>query len=199
MRPAEALPRARGLVVAAVGVGLPVVGHVAAGGTVDVSPVALLPLGLAVTLCVTASAKTWTMLRLAVALVAVGLLVHGALWLGQVSQASSPLDATTTHHLGQAMAVGSGAHVTGHSMAMSTPMLLAHVAALVLSVWLLRRGETLLLWMWAQAQRLLSGPVFPAGCPHPPSPNSTATKPLDWTSLALVSGGPRAPPQLASI
>lgn len=198
MRPAEALPRARGLVVAAVGVGLPTIGHVAAGGTVHVSPVALLPLGLAVTLCVTASAKTWTIFRLTVALVAVGLLVHGALWLGQVSQVSSQLDDVTAHHLGDATAVGSSAHLAGHSMGLSTPMLLAHVAALVLSVWLLRRGETLLLWMWAQAQRLLSGPVFSAIVAPSASPRATAAEALDWTSLALVSGGPRAPPQLAS-
>jgi hypothetical protein len=189
--------RTRGLVVAAVGVGLPVLGHLAGGGTLDVAPSALFALTLVAALCVTASARAWTTGRLTVALAGIAVLVHGTLWLGHEPHVGS-WPTAAGHHLASTTAAASGAPLPSHSMGASLPMLLAHLAALVLAIALLRRGETLLLWLWSVARRVLVGLLVPPTRPSTTSARVTAGLVLTPDSCCLVSGGPRAPPHLAS-
>lgn len=194
----EAMRQTRGLVVAAVGVGLPVLGHVVGGGTLDVAPAALLTLALVSILCVIASDKTWTTGRLTFALVGIALLVHGTMWLGHESHAGLP-QSGAGHHVANTLAAAPGATLTEHSMGASLPMLLAHLAALALSIALLRRGETLLLWLWSAARRALFGLLDPLSRPTSPSAPVVAGLSAALRSFCRASGGPRAPPHLASI
>lgn len=189
--------RTRGLVVAAVGVGLPVLGHLAGGGTLDAGPVALVTLALVAALCVTASAKTWTTGRLAFALAGIALLVHGTLWLGHGPHAGSAQPGVG-HHAANTLAAAGGAPLFGHSMGVSQPMLLAHLAALALSIALLRRGENLLLWLWFMARRVLVGLLVPFARLTSTGGPAVAGSVPTLRSFCRASGGPRAPPHLAS-
>lgn len=198
----------RGLAVAALGAALPVAAHVAAGGSVSVPVVALLPLALAAALCVTASAKTWTVARLTAALAAMGVVTHTALWMGHSPPADGASSPLLTHHgsLGVAplgspalQPADSGSESAGGFLSalfgLTPAMTVAHVAAVALSVVLLRHGETFLLWLWSLAQR-----IFTPGESHVAAPRTfTFTAGRRVAALAChtgIAGGPRAPPQL---
>ena len=196
--PLQSLPRARGLVVALVGFGLPVLAHVSAGGSVSLPPVTLLPLAVVATLCVTASSKVWTFWRLALALSGVGVLTHAALWAGQAPIGPSDVHLAMHAAAGQtapsAMAGGGMAEsATGHAMGLSPLMVAAHLMALALSVILLRQGEVLWLWLTnlVRRRRPQQVAIIRATYPRAQTPRRRSTA---EGRLYLASGGPRAPP-----
>ena len=161
-----------------------------------VPPVTLLPLALVAALCVTASARTWTVARLAVALTGVGVVTHAALWAGHGQTGSDAIAPGLAHH-----ATTTGAAIdaaSAHGWGLSPQMALAHVVAVALSVVLLRHGEVLLLWLVTLAERLLRPE---RGLLSPPDLRGFASSGVApvLSSLVGAHGGQRAPPQLASI
>lgn len=147
--PAAPVPlrAARGAAVAAVGLLVAAAGHGAAGGSTAPGalgvPVAL----LVVAACVVASARSWTPLRLVVALSGVQVVVHGALLLGTPSAQADPRLA--------GVASASAAHAHDHATSLAPGMVLAHLAAVVLAAVVLARVDVAVTVLWHLARRLL--------------------------------------------
>jgi hypothetical protein len=159
-------------------------------------PVTILPLALIAALCVTASAKTWTVARLTVALTGVGVAAHAALWAGHGVPGADGSSPELAHHAALSSGVSDAA--SAHALGLSPDMVLAHIAAVALSVALLRHGETLLLWLATLAERL----AMPEGrLVTPPDVRGFAASRQTPALSTLIGtyGGQRAPPQLVSV
>lgn len=178
----------RGFVVAGVGLGLALAGHVVGGGTLPLEPWLLLPTALAAAACVLASSRNWSLSRLISALAGLQVFVHATVWLASGPQAAAPGGTLVeAHH--HASASGSPATVTA---------LLGHSLAVIVTALVLRRGERVLVLLWrcARARVCLAQPrlLLPLGSGMATVADRTAR----LVSEALASADPsRAPPRPA--
>jgi hypothetical protein len=183
--PARAL---RGAVVASVGLGVAVAGHVHAGGTLTVGPLGVLVALVVVGACVLVSRTQWGVARLLAALAGMQVAVHACLWFESGSHEADTrlaglLDATGTH---------AHAHAGG---ALSARMLLAHLVAVVVAAVLLAGLDAAVVVIGALARRLRPVVVVPVPATAP-ARATRATPSLPAWALARSSVVRRGPPAL---
>lgn len=180
---------ARGSAVAVVGLALALAGHALAGGTVGLGAGTVLPAVAVLVGCVAAAQHAWTVPRIVRALVAVQVVVHGALWLTSGAQQVDPRLA--------ALVTAAGDHHHGSALALTPAMLAAHALAVVVAAVLLAGVDDAVLMLWALG-RAVVGRV-PAGGPIVAGPRVgvlAAETPRGRTRALLVSPrrGPPARP-----
>jgi hypothetical protein len=168
----------RGLTVAAAGVGLPIAGHLVAGGSATLSATTVVTLVLVATITVAASGREWTLSRIVATLLPVQALVH-------VSMASGTSHATAH---GSSTAVAS---------AVDGAMVVGHLVALVAVALWLRLAERALLALLALIERLAVRPTTwlpPALAAHRTA-FAVSLRAFLWTPTVQA----RAPPLTSSV
>jgi hypothetical protein len=143
--------------VAAAGVVIAEMGHVAGGGSAGSSAV-LVPMVLAaVGVAAVLSRVSWTVPRVAAGLTAIQVIVHGALWLGAGSASTHP------RLSGLARDTLPTAH--DHAMALTPSMVLAHLVAAVGTAVLLAAVDATWRLLAAFGRRLLRAATPPLAPP----------------------------------
>lgn len=150
----------RGTAAASIATLVSLSGHVLGGGDMPALLGILLPWVLSLAVCITLAGEGLALLRTSLAVISSQALFHLLFRIGAPTDAVSSASASSAHgsHTMQGMqgmqgmlgAEGSGT-MTGHASSMhgaagvSTPMLLGHLVAAVLTIVILRHGEATLL------------------------------------------------------
>ena len=136
----------RGVVIAAVGLGMAAAGHSYGGGTFGPTPAGVLLLVLTGAACVLLSNRRWTPQRLAVALTCMQALTHAVRWFDAGGRVADPrLSLVTT--------ADPAAHAHSLQAGLSWGMVLAHLVAVAAAAMLLAGLERAALSLRALAQR----------------------------------------------
>lgn len=147
----------RGTAAASIATLVSLSGHVLGGGDMPALLGIVLPWVLSLAVCITLAGEGLALLRTSLAVISSQALFHLLFRIGAPTDAVSSASASSAHgsHTMQGMqgmpgAEGSGT-MTGHASSMhsaagvSTPMLLGHLVAAVLTIVILRHGEATLL------------------------------------------------------
>ncbi len=135
----------RGCAVATVALVLSWTAHVGGGGSAAPDPWLLVVGALVVCAAVLASARSWTVARLVVALGLTQLAVHGSLWLASSATSAHP----------RLLGIAAPGPVHEHAAGSGSVMLGAHVLAVVVSALVLARVDSSVAALWAVAHAVL--------------------------------------------
>lgn len=163
----------RGCVAAFVSTGIALLSHLMAGGALPALPGLILPLFLATGVCALLAGVRVPAVRLLVSVGASQLLFHHLFMLG----ATAPTGAGHAHH-----------HTAAAAPEPSAWMLLAHVAAAVLTALALRHGELILARIGASLRRLAWRFLRPV-TPGPARPTAAPARLVDeraWVPVARL-------------
>lgn len=167
--------------------GLAVAAHLAGGGGWPGWPVTLMLTSLLGVVCVAVTSRRLGMPFVVLVLTAVQTLLH--LLFAQVDGAGASCAVVAGGHHQVTAACAPGA---GHAPALpSLPMAVAHLAATVMTAWLLARGEA---WLWRAVDRLLPRRPSRRLAVHRASVPGARYEALMPRVARPAPGAPRGPP-----